>query len=602
MIYEAFPKLIELGEFSPEGEPTLQIVRPGEYNSLPHVKVASESQDYIKHVRPIPGKTIILVLAMTAGEFYGPNNNGDGWPERPLIAGNTKIGPSEVLPKHYKTFETNASVFKHHLNKTPRKKLGDVLRAFYNWPMHRVELLLALDNHRALHAINCIDKEEFPAVSMGCKIMYDVCNICGNKAPTRKEYCSHAKNYLGRYLPNGRRVFVWNPSPRFFDLSIVRRPADKHGFMMKKVANYVPEIRSSAIMGEYIENASRKTAKLNKMAIINKVINGEAVAAKEDNNETHILKDFGDRIAKPVASSMQPLADDTIREMLKYHPAEVLSTLSSMGILLTTPEFIKYFVWKVAPGTQIPEGALDRAVACQQGVYTLLANNPQLLDDINDMGFTETSDKYVNDELAQKAEPLMEKRSQAKDYLYRHLVPDVFKEDTRHLGNWDVINVQDPKTGRTYRTTRMAATQASDEAGKRQLQNLVGGGALLAGAAGLSMIPMAGLAGGALGYAGAKRFAKGYQGYPSARAETGERVYGRPTANWSDKSFPGTELVEKRSSDSGADDTNTMIRIAMDLAHRPESQNECVNIDWCETAEDVSFEEAIAKLGEVICP
>lgn len=601
-MYDDFPKLIELGEFSPEGEPTIQIVRPGEYNRLYHVKTASDALDYIKNVKPIPGKTAILVLAMTAGEFYGPNRNGDSWPERPLIAGKTKIGPDAVLPKHYKTFETNANIFKHHINKDPEKRIGEVLKAFYNWDMHRVELLLSLDHKKAEDIVERIEREEFPAVSMGCKVKFDICSICGNKAPSRKQYCDHAKFRLGEYIPStGKRIFVWNPSPKFFDISMVRRPADKHGFMMKKVAEAVPEIRSSAIMGEYIEDARRKVANIKKMSLIKKVLDGAAVAAKEDNGDVHVLKDFGDRIAKPVASSMKPLSDGTIRDLLQYHPAEVLSTLSSMGILLTTPEFVKYFVWKVSPGTDIPEGVLERVVACQQNVFALLANNPQLLDDIEDTGFVETADKHINSSLAKKAFSLIEKRSQAKEYLYRHLVPQIFKGKTNQ-GNWDVVNVRDPKSGKTYRTTRLAARSARDAAGKRQIQNLVGGGALLAGAAGLSMVPFAGLAAGPLAYAGAKKFSKGYQGYPSARAETGEQVVARPTNRWSDRGFAGTELVEKRSSHSNSNDTNMMIHLAMDIAHCPGSRNEHVNTSWFDTAENVSFDDAIAKLGEVICP
>lgn len=978
MIYEAFPKLIELGEFSKEGEPTIQIVRPGEYNRLGHVKTANEALDYIKHVKPIPGKTVILVLAMTAGEFYGPNRNGDGWPERPVIAGPTKIGPDAVLPKHYKTFETNANIFKHHINKNPDKRIGDVLRAFYNWAMHRVELLLALNNDRAEDIVERIEKEEFPAVSMGCfqagtwitmgdgtrkpiekitvgdtvlthkgrarkvtsvhkrpykgilhtikpavypatcctdehpflaspreqlrkknskatfrwdadaipepdwvhakcleeqhllfepvitetltpdfvtrpfarlfgyylaegmvlrnakqeivaiqlhvnredpvldeieklcadygtrnppniyprpqsekalaidiwdkelaqwcyehggsygrhktisysamrwdsemqkeilgayangdghgtkagalllstaspnlawqwvallhrlgitpsiqniehkagsgfsnkntfewvihigkqwaqdlqtvcakiepheikarrndryfyngqiatpirslvseqaeidvynfeveddesyvaggvsvhncKVKFDVCSICGNKAPSRKQYCDHAKYDLGGYTKSGKRKFVWNPSPKFFDISMVRRPADKLGFMMKKVAEAVPEIRSSAIMGEYIEDMSRKVANLRKMSIISKVLNGEAIAVKEDDGNTHTLREFGNRIAKPVANSMQPLADTTIRELLKYQPAEVLSTLSSMGILLTTPEFIKYFVWKIAPDAQIPPKMLDRAVACQQTVFEMLANNPHLLDDIEDTGFVDVAEKHINPDLAEKAAALLEKRSQAKEYLYRHLVPDIFKEDTRHLGNWDVINARDPRTGKTYRTTRLAARQAADVAGERQLSNLVGGGAMLAGAAGLSMLPVARLAwplAGALGYGGAKKFMKGYGGYPSSRAETGETIYHRAPrkpalgfGQWRDRAYPGTELIEKRSAHSNADDAHALIRAAMDIAHCPDARQEQINTDWLKTAEGLSFENAATKLGEVIC-
>ena len=136
-----FSKLIQLDELSPEGEPTIQIVRPGDLK-VPWVKCASEAMDYITHVKPVQGKTIILVIAVSAYEFYGGNNNGDGWNERPMIIGSTRITEDEVLPKHYKSFETDGNVFFHHVNKDPVKKVGDVLKAFYHWPMHRVELLL----------------------------------------------------------------------------------------------------------------------------------------------------------------------------------------------------------------------------------------------------------------------------------------------------------------------------------------------------------------------------------------------------------------------------------------------------------------------------
>ena len=49
-------------------------------------KTASEALDYIKHVTPEPGKTNMLVLALGSEEAYGPNRNGDGFPERPVPA------------------------------------------------------------------------------------------------------------------------------------------------------------------------------------------------------------------------------------------------------------------------------------------------------------------------------------------------------------------------------------------------------------------------------------------------------------------------------------------------------------------------------------
>ena len=606
-----FPKLIELDDLSYAGEPTIQIVRPGEYNHLHHVKTASDAMDYVKQVKPIPGRTIILVLAMTAGEFYGPNRNGDSWPERPLQVGGTKITEDQVLPKHYKTFETNANVFKHHVNKDPDKRIGDVLKAFYNWPMHRVELLLSLDNRNAQDIVARIEQDEYPAVSMGCKVKYDVCSLCGNKAPSRKQYCTHAKRNLGEFTRNGKKIFVWNPSPNFFDISMVRRPADKHGYMMKKVAEAVPEIRSSALLGEYVDTMGRKLAGLRKMSLIDKILRGEAVAAKEDDGEVTAVKDFGEQIAKPAAKAMPPIDDSTIQRLLRYRPAEVLSTLASMGIFMTTPEFMKYFMWKMDPTITIPEGLLDRAVAAQGAVFDFLANNPEVLDDIDGTGFTDIRPENVNENLAKEASFLLEKRSQLGDYIHRKLVPELFRGRDTSKGNWDVITVTDPRTGRRFQTTRRAAAKADDAGAERQIKNLAGGGALMAGA--LALTPFKGLrlAAPLLAIPGAATAYKGYRGYPSVRADTGERVYTPTTEYFGDRydlgdpqtydAYPGTELVEKR---SGAvlDETNMVIKMALDFAHRPGYRSAFVDTQKIRRMEAPSFDDAIYKIGEVICP
>lgn len=540
-----FPKFIELEELSQYDEPTVQLVQPHEFNRLYHVKAASEALDYIKAVKPQEGRTIILVLAMTAGEFYGPNRNGDAWPERPLQVNSTKITEDQVLPKHYQTFE-DANIFKHHVNKDPEKRLGDVLRAFYNWPMHRVELLLSLINDKAQDIIERIERGEFPAVSMGCKVKHDICSICGHPARNRREYCDHAKFRLGDFLPNGKRIFVWNPSPRFFDISIVRRPADKLGYMMKKVADTVPDIRSSAVLGEYVENASRKVAALRKLSIINKILRGVVGAAKDEDGR---LQQFGTNLARPMAEKMPPLDDETIRSLLKYRPAQVLATLSSMGIVLTTPEFIKFFVWKIDPSIEIPDDVLDRAVAAQQQVFETLAANPALLDEIDGTEFVDTSEGNVDSELANKLRPLEEKRSQCERNLYR-LALDKSANLRLHLPFHE--------RPRTYRSRPPTS-----------LSKLAGAGALLSAAYGL----------------------------------LGDKEISEVSLRPFDNSPPGHgEFAYKVSSFDRLDEANAMFRMAMDLTHQRAARTLKLASLPATLPDALSFDEAATQIGRLICP
>jgi hypothetical protein len=56
-------------------------------------------------------------------------------------------------------------------------------------------------------------------------------------APTRREYCNHLKTQLGHIREDGTICHMQNIEPQFFDISIVRIPADKTAFALMKVAS-----------------------------------------------------------------------------------------------------------------------------------------------------------------------------------------------------------------------------------------------------------------------------------------------------------------------------------------------------------------------------
>lgn len=218
-------KLIDSSSFFPESEPTITILHPENLKDL--IKVAADSQisNFISSINPQAGKIYVHILAMGAGEFYGSNRNGDFFPEGNLL-------------ECYKTFETSpAHVFRHHINKDPAKSIGKVLYAVYNSRMHRVELISEVDKILGEDVERRIALGEYPSTSMACKTPYDVCSICGNKAHSRQEYCLHLRSQLGQMLPDGRRVMALNVAPlKFFDISIVVKPADVTSSILQKVA------------------------------------------------------------------------------------------------------------------------------------------------------------------------------------------------------------------------------------------------------------------------------------------------------------------------------------------------------------------------------
>ena len=189
-----------------------------------------EIATYINNCKPIPGQIQVLLTALGAGEYWGSNVNGDFFPADALRHSGQDYG--------HKTFETMAHVYKHHINKDPAKSYGRVILSVWNERMKRVELIVTLEEAKAPDLVEKINNGEYPEVSMGCKVPYDVCSICGNKAKTRKDYCDHLRYSMNKIPPGQSKIaYALNTIPKFFDISFVLIGADRIAKVMKKVAN-----------------------------------------------------------------------------------------------------------------------------------------------------------------------------------------------------------------------------------------------------------------------------------------------------------------------------------------------------------------------------
>ena len=88
------------------------------------IKAAESNADiakYIKSIKEEPGLSKFHILALGAGEYYSSNRNGDWFGEQPLI-------------KRHDTFTRFGHVFRHHVNKDPKKKYGDIHFSCYSNP------------------------------------------------------------------------------------------------------------------------------------------------------------------------------------------------------------------------------------------------------------------------------------------------------------------------------------------------------------------------------------------------------------------------------------------------------------------------------------
>ena len=279
---------------------------------------------------------------------------------------------------------------------------------------------------------------------------------------------------------DGSKNYVHNPDPSFFDISRVFRPADKTGYTLKKVA-HVYEIQSSAELGETADDLASKGAAIRKLSDIYKIVQGKPVASASSlgKDEEDVIRHFKDYISPKLSSIPFVLPMD---ELLRYQPAEVLSTVSSLGMKLSSAEFLDYMASQLMRKRVKLAGTLiDRVVAAQPLVLCIFNESPSLFDEILKTGALNESVDRVVPELQEVLKPYAVKRAQVGEMLYRRLVPEGIGVRPDAAPTTDMLTYTDPKSGRAYQTTRGAAIDARDAQTHADIGRTLGGGALMLG-------------------------------------------------------------------------------------------------------------------------
>ena len=550
-------KIILLDQRFPTGEPTVQLISTWGHNgrllreatSLSKTASHSPAADYVRTIEPEPGKTTVLIVGLGDHETYGPNRNGDGFPSKPIRG---KITADEVLPRHYKSYE-NAHVFEHHANSDPAKAIGRVKKAFWNPHMRRVEVVEDFDHSKAPRLLEKIADGEYPAKSMGCRIKYDVCTACGNKARTRGEYCDHLKYEMGKIASDtGIQYAALNPSPNFFDSSWVIRPADRTGYMLKKVARAYEVSSPSYELGELRDDITAKAATMRKAGDIEKIISGKPAASVSnlDKDDARLIE----RYTKECPPKDKQSGPEVVRMMIAYKPSDALSTADSLGLPLGIGELLKYFLGRMHPGkeSQIDKSTVKSASSHVGLIYRVFSEYPRFYDTLLKLGHLDTP-TTPNPALAEKLAAYTPS-SVTQDYLYRQTVPAGLRADERGLT--DMVTWTDPNTGQQYETNYGTVQKTHDALARHALKRkgldtvsgtaMLGGGALLsAGALGMGLskklrgLPQLATAatGLGLGTLGAHRILRSPEPVgPRVLTDQGETISG-----W-------TEMVPKRAS------------------------------------------------------
>ncbi len=431
-------KILQLDAHNPKtGEATVQLAaftrRDGRFTIEKRAFDDSHSPiyDYLAHIQPEAGISYILVNALGSYEFYGANRNGDGFNERPYKQGQRArcghpectasldgwVKESETLLQHYKSFEKNAGIYEHHRNQDKSKSLGTVQHAVWNPYMHRTELLLRYVNARNPRIPQRLGSGDDLAVSMGCRVLYDVCTICGHRAPTRREYCEHARLHLRQVLEDGRLVAVLNPSPLFFDISFVVKPADETGWTLMKVAHPESPLILSSLLGD--EQDAYDTIRDNFEKVAQELVDAWGAPLS-------FMGQYVSLVASTASEAPDATRPRTQAEAVKYAATE-------QGLDLSTPQ-------------------IERLTLATPGLLALCGRYPEYLK-YADLGPTgDVLRQTIFDTPGLDVGP---------GALFRAAEPP----------KTDVLSVTDPFTGTTYQTTRGDAMRAEKSTSNRKLLN-----------------------------------------------------------------------------------------------------------------------------------
>ncbi len=373
----------EIFSILPEPSKTEGLVKTAEY--------ASEVAQFLDSLDREPGFVYALANALTAGEYYGPNRNGDFFPE-------------EALKKYHHTFVDHGHVYKHHVNKDPKKSMGKVIYSYYNPHMKRVETVIKLQESHpdVCKLMTNMKKGMNIKLSMGCKVPYDVCSITGKKARTRKEYSDYLRNKMNKILDDGRRVYAINTKPRFFDLSIVTIPADPLAAIMAPIGfGKMAEDASGPGATAQVDNEAtmEKAANLmsdKKHASIKKEINAGEIDAIEEDPKRIIL------------DSQENFTDEQIEKLSQYPLNETLSTFCALRILPKREDFQKLALYTT--------GNRKLAKLLEEKGF-VFETSPKDAPEINNIG-----PDYVNEKVANEIKPDISKFSLTKPAIINRII------------------------------------------------------------------------------------------------------------------------------------------------------------------------------------
>lgn len=328
-----------------------------------HIKTAASDlfsrKDLDDHAPP-PGYFMIHQTVMGSEEGYGYNNNGDSYPD-------------ETLKRDHPTFVTHGRVYREHRNRDPEKAIGVIKAARYSPKMQRVELLKHLEISKAEKEYEMAKAGKELHASMACRVPYDVCSCCDQKAKYASLYCNHLKERMMQWIPSFKKyAFARNPVCTFFDSSVVENPAAreaKHieyrfGPELLKAASTRPSF-SGAQWAEFegVDLSQHLVMDHNESTILRKLASIEASDAPDR---------YRDNVSRYAFADQHDMKDAEWASVQKLLPGTLFNKLARRRVLLPFDLFAAYTTGR-NPSELRSDPEFTKAASMLPGIFRALA-------------------------------------------------------------------------------------------------------------------------------------------------------------------------------------------------------------------------------------
>jgi hypothetical protein len=291
----------------------------------PNILIKRASVKSLLKVAKSKDQTDLHIIAVGAYEGTGFNRNGDMF----------RSNWCEKNAHYFK--DSDRCVHRHHKNKPEDPKYGNVKAAAYNPQMKRIELVVGLDNNKCSDIIQEQEKVGHTNWSMASKQAYDVCTLCNHKAASDNDRCEHIPSQIGEITKEGQMIGMENPNPRWFEISYVRRPADRIGLSLSKVASaggVKPMLTS-----DFLQIYTGFQEPSDDFFISKKAADKRHILGKCAEIEKHVAA-VGKKLLSPVKTNT--LSDNEMDEYRNLEPARFLKGAADNGIIFSPENFAKY--------------------------------------------------------------------------------------------------------------------------------------------------------------------------------------------------------------------------------------------------------------------